>query len=48
MKELYANPSPEGFDDVSMRFRVVNGTGWLEGTSFEAWHAEQIGKSDAR
>ena len=48
MKELYANPTPEGFDDVSMRFRVVNGTGWLEGTSFEAWHAEQIGKSDAR
>ena len=30
MKELYANPTPEGFDDVSMRFRVVNGTGWLE------------------
>lgn len=39
MAELDASPSEEIFEEVRERFRVVNGTTWLEGTSFEAWRA---------
>ena len=47
MLDLYANPTEDSFDDVRDRFRVVNGTPWLEGTSFASWRAES-GTGDAR
>lgn len=47
MGELDADPSEERFEDVGRRFRVVNGTMWLEGTSYEAWIAKTA-KGDAR
>jgi hypothetical protein len=34
---LEAAPSPEGFEDVRRRFRIVNGTPWMEGLEYEAW-----------
>ncbi len=37
MGELHAYPSPERFDDVRERFRVVNGMPWLEGETYESW-----------
>ena len=48
MSDLETNPSEERFDDVRKRFRVVNGTTWLEGTSFAAWSVARIGTGDAR
>ena len=36
-RELEANPSEEGFDEVRRRFRVVNGSAWMEGVDYEEW-----------
>ena len=36
-QELEASPSPEGFEDVRRRFRLVNGTVWMEGVEYDAW-----------
>jgi hypothetical protein len=36
-RELAEAPSREAFDDVRRRFRVVNGTGWMDGVDFDAW-----------
>ncbi len=47
MSELDEDPSEERFEDVRDRFRVVHGTTWLEGTSYQAWSA-QAAKGDAR
>lgn len=38
-QELDASPSPEGFADVRRRFRVVNGTTWMEGVEYDDWIA---------
>jgi len=38
-RELEVNPSEEGFDDVRRRFRVVNGSAWMEGIDYEEWCA---------
>jgi len=35
--ELAESPSPESFDDVRRRFRIVNGTGWMEDVEYEDW-----------
>ena len=48
MVDLESTPSEERFDDVRRRFRVVNGSDWLEGESFEHWVATQGGSEDAR
>jgi len=48
MNDLLASPSEERFADVRARFRVVNGTGWLEGTSYDDWIAARSGTNDAR
>jgi hypothetical protein len=45
-QELYAHPSPERFDEVRERFRVVTGTPWLEGQTYESW--AESGRRDAR
>lgn len=37
MVELEARPTEELFEEVRDRFRVVNGTTWLEDISFEDW-----------
>ena len=36
-RELEARPSEEGFDEVRRRFRVVNGSPWMEGVDYEEW-----------
>ncbi len=36
-QDLEASPSPEGFEDVGRRFRLVNGTVWMEGVEYDAW-----------
>ncbi|MEA2009666.1 MAG: hypothetical protein U9N78_03075 [Actinomycetota bacterium] len=36
-RELQASPSPEGFEDVRRRFRLVNGTVWMEGVEYDTW-----------
>lgn len=33
------SPSPEGFEEVRRRFRVVNGTTWMEGVDYEGFMA---------
>ena len=38
-RELEVNPSEEGFDEVRRRFRVVNGSAWMEGIDYEEWCA---------
>jgi hypothetical protein len=38
--ELAAAPSPEAFDDVRRRFRIVNGVPWLDGVDFDEWMAQ--------
>ena len=48
MTDLEASPSEERFADARARFRVVNGTTWLEGTSFDGWIAARSGTGDAR
>ena len=42
-KEFEASASPEGFDDMRRRFRVVNGTTWMDGVEYDAW-VEQRGE----
>jgi hypothetical protein len=37
MAGLDRSPSPELFAEVGRRFRVVNGTPWLEGVTYDAW-----------
>ena len=41
-RELEANPSEEGFDEVRHRFRVVNGSPWMEGVDYEEWLADIV------
>lgn len=36
-QELEASASSEGFDDVRRRFRVINGTTWMEGVEYDDW-----------
>ena len=48
MIDLETMPSEDRFDDVRERFRVVNGTPWLEGTSFAEWDAARGGIGDAQ
>lgn len=35
--DLANSPSQDGFDEVRRRFRVVNGTTWMEGIDFETF-----------
>lgn len=37
--ELAVNPSEVSFEDVRRRFRIVNGTGWMEDVEYEDWIA---------
>jgi hypothetical protein len=37
MAGLDRSPSPELFAEVGRRFRVVNGTPWLESVTYDAW-----------
>jgi hypothetical protein len=39
-QEFERFPSPEGFADVRRRFRVVNGTTWMEGIEYDDWLAQ--------
>jgi hypothetical protein len=39
-RELAGAPSPDAFDDVRRRFRLVNGVEWMEGVDFDDWMAE--------
>lgn len=39
-RELKSLPSPEGFEEVRRRFRVVNGSTWMEGIDYEEWLAD--------
>ena len=41
-QEFAASPSPEGFEDVRRRFRIVNGTTWMDGVEYDTW-AERSG-----
>ncbi|MCJ7780239.1 MAG: hypothetical protein MUQ27_05390 [Acidimicrobiia bacterium] len=36
-QEFDASPSQEAFVDVRRRFRVVNGTTWMEGVEYDEW-----------
>ncbi len=36
-QELEASSSPEGFADVGRRFRIVNGTTWMEDVEYDDW-----------
>jgi hypothetical protein len=38
-RELETNPTEEGFDEVRRRFRVVNGSLWMEGVDYEEWRS---------
>jgi hypothetical protein len=38
-RDLEMHPSQEGFDEVRRRFRVVNGSTWMEGVGYEEWSA---------
>lgn len=38
---LLAAPTPELFDEVQERFRVVSSERWMEGVGYEEWLAEQ-------
>ena len=40
MYELERRPSADDFDDVASLFRVVHGTEWLDGMSFDDWSGE--------
>jgi hypothetical protein len=45
--ELAVAPSPQSFEEVRRRFRIVNGTSWMEDVEFDDWivrgSADQIG-----
>ena len=47
MSDLEANPSEERFEAVRDRFRIVHGSSWMEGTTYDAWSAETA-RGDAR
>ena len=36
-RSLEESPSPEGFEEVRRRFRVVNAAPWMEGVDYETW-----------
>ncbi len=36
-QELARRPSPEAFDDVRTRFRVVNGVPWMDDIDYDTW-----------
>ncbi len=36
-QDLETSRSPEAFDDVRRRFRVVNGTSWMDGVEYDDW-----------
>ena len=36
-RDLEESPSHDGFDEVRRRFRIVNGTTWMEGVDYETW-----------
>ncbi len=36
-QEFDASPSSEGFEDVRRRFRLVNGTIWMEDVEYDDW-----------
>jgi hypothetical protein len=40
MYQLECRPSSEHFDDVASLFRVVHGTEWLDGMTFDDWLGE--------
>ncbi len=40
-QELEVSPSPEGFADVRRRFRMVNGTAWMEGVDYDEWVVQE-------
>ncbi len=42
MASLDAEPSPELFDEVRHRFRLVNGAPWMEGVSYEEWRTSLV------
>jgi hypothetical protein len=44
---LAAAPSPELFEEVKARFRVVHFRPWMEGLGYDEWLAQQ-GRSPAR
>lgn len=44
-QEFSAFPSSEGFADVRRRFRVVNGTTWMEGIEYDEWVVQGGGDS---
>ena len=44
-RELAAVPSPDAFEEVKRRFRVVNGAPWMEGVDFEGWRAADASAS---
>ena len=39
-RDFETNPSEAGFDEVRRRFRVVNGSPWMEGIDYEEWCAD--------
>jgi len=38
-RDLEMHPSHEGFDEVRRRFRIVNGSTWMDGVAYEEWSA---------
>lgn len=44
-RDLEIAPSPEAYDDVKRRFRVVNGAPWMEGIEYEEWIMQAGGGS---
>lgn len=36
-RDLEESSSQDGFDEVRRRFRIVNGTTWMEGVDYETW-----------
>lgn len=45
MAGLLARPDPELYEEVQMRFRLVNSQGWMDGVAYEDWLAEHEASS---
>jgi len=37
--ELAVSPSPQAFEEVKRRFRIVNGSPWMDDVDFDTWVA---------
>ncbi len=45
MVGLLIRPDPELYEEVQVRFRLVNSQGWMDGVAYEDWLAEHEASS---